>query len=262
MGLYFTIEGRYGDLNKNYSAQRLKATLEKHGLIYNETNPDIIVCLGGDGSLLKSLHLHEFEGKYILLNGGTLGFLSDFTMNEMDKLAYSILNIQPVEEIYRPLVIQDCMTGKYAFAANEFSLVSPIKAINYTMYINGDRLSDVQSSGLLISSTFGSTAFNLSCGGPILLTNDNSYIVNILAPLNNRAIQTSFKTLVIPDNSKVSINIEQNFKTYKLASDGIELVGFTSHDLEFYQSTKKQYSIIHYKLKSKVRRIGYTFGKN
>lgn len=259
---YFSIEGRYGDLNKNYSAQRLKTTLENHGLIYDDKNPDVIICLGGDGSLLKSLHYHDFEGKYILLNGGTLGFLSDFLMSEMDKLAYSILNIQPVEEVYKPLVIQDCMTGKYAFAANEFSLVSPIKAINYTMYINGDKLSDVQSSGLLISSTFGSTAYNLSCGGPVLLTNDNSYIINILAPLNNRATQTNFKTLVVSENAKVAINIEQNFKTYRIAADGIELTGFTSHDLEFYQSLKKQYSILHYKLKSKVRRIGYSFGKN
>jgi len=258
----FTIEGRYGDLNKSFIAQKLKTGLELGGMVFDSEKPELIICIGGDGSLLKTLNAYQYEGKYLLINGGTLGFLSDFQMNEVDKIIHSILNVEPSEEEHIPLVVEDLKSKqKVYYAANEISLFSPVRAVNYTMYLNDEKLSEFQSSGLLISSSLGSTAYNLSCGGPILMTGDDSFIINIVLPLQNRVTQTNFKTIVVPASTKVHINVEQNCRIYKVACDGMEASGLFSHDLYFYQSRKKKFYILHYRQKSKVTSIGHSFGK-
>lgn len=256
----FSLEGRFGDFTKNLYARKIKQGLENGGLVYNPITPDLVICLGGDGSLLKAISNHNYEGTFLLANGGTLGYLSDFLMDDTDSIVDSILHSSPFLELHTPIVIQDG-DGKYGFAANEVSLVSPIKAVNFDIYIGSEHLSAVQSSGVVVSTSLGSTAFNLSSGGPILLTGDSNYVLNLLEPLRNRVMSTNFKSVVVPSNVITTLNFEQNYKNYTIACDGIEMRGFESHTLSFYQSKTKRFAIAHYRLRSKIKRIGYAFGK-
>lgn len=243
----FALDGRFGDWDRFSVARYVKDRLEEGGMYYSKEEPDIIICIGGDGSLLKSLNSRDYEGNYLLVNGGTLGFLGDYKTNELDKLIDDLLSDKtPVFEEYVPLVCQD-HSNHFFFAANDISLIAPVRAINFDLFIDNERLASIQGSGIIVSTALGSTAFNLSVDGPILMTGNDTYTFSIVAPISNKVVQTFVKHVVIPSNKTLKIRLEQNSKLYKFGGDGIENRSMFGHEFIFYPSKKKKFYIVRYK---------------
>ncbi|HBR85625.1 MAG TPA: hypothetical protein DEA32_00310, partial [Firmicutes bacterium] len=71
----FALDGRFSDISRFSIARTIKDALIKGGMVYEEDHPDLVVCLGGDGSLLRSCNSRGYVGDFMLINGGTLGFL-------------------------------------------------------------------------------------------------------------------------------------------------------------------------------------------
>lgn len=255
----FALDGRFGDPNRFSVAESVKHGLESGGMRYSELEPDIIICIGGDGSLLKALYSREYEGNYILINGGTLGYLGDYYASEWEQIVEELLSDrEPEYEEYIPLVCQD-RNGHFFFAANDVSLIAPVRAINFEISIDNEKIASVQGSGIIVTTPLGSTAFNHSVDGPILLTGNDTYAFSLVAPISNKVTQNFVKHVVIPSNKTLRIKLEQNSKLYKFGGDGIENRSMYGHEFSFYPSKKKKFTIVRYRNRSKTKRIYDSF---
>ena len=255
----FALDGRFSDVSRFNVARQIREALTRGGMSYSEDHPDLVICLGGDGSLLRSCNSRGYAGDFMLLNGGTLGYLSDFRLNEWERAVYAILNQEPSYETHRPLVVED-RNGHHLYAANDVSLIAPVRAINYEIYIDNEKLADVQGSGFVASTALGSTAFGMSLGGPVLFTQDEVFSLTLVAPVRNRTTHPSFSSGVFKSTAVVKVRLEQNSKLYRIGVDGIDSPIIGGHEIFVYLSKTKEFRIVHYRDRSKVRRVSQAFG--
>ncbi len=257
----FALDGRFSDTSRFAVARQIRDALTVGGMRLDEAHPDIVICLGGDGSLLKSCNSRGYVGDFILLNGGTLGYLSEFKLSEWEKAVQAILHSQPSYEVHRPLVVEDRL-GHHAFAANDVSLIAPVRAINYEIFADGEKLAQVHGSGLVAATALGSTAFSMSIGGPVLLTGDEVFSLTLAAPIRNRLTQPPFENCVLKSSTLIKIKLEQNSRLYRIAVDGIDSPQINGHELFIYMSKTKQFRLLHYHEKSKIKRVYQSFSLN
>ncbi len=186
---------------------------------------DLIVVLGGDGTLLSVARLVEGKDVPILgVNLGSLGFLTEVTIAELfpvleDVVAehYSVservmLNChvhRQGERIVQAVVLNDVVINKGALA----------RIIELETYVDGVFVNTFRADGLIISTPTGSTAYSLAAGGPILYPNLAALIINPICPftLTNRP-------LVIPDTGKIEVILVKENEDVLITLDG--QVGF------------------------------------
>ena len=139
------------------------------GLEYDETHPQIVCVIGGDGTFLSAIHKYMNELDNIVFTGvhtGTLGFFVDYSLKEMDQCINDILTKQPRIEKKRLLEINIENQQKF-YAVNEMWLQSH-KTKTIDVYLNDQHLEKFHGSGLVISTQTGSTAFNRSLNGAVV----------------------------------------------------------------------------------------------
>lgn len=255
----FALDGRFSDISRFAVARQIRDALIRGGMALDEEHPDLVICLGGDGSLLRACAARGYTGTFMLLNGGTLGYLSDFRISEWERAVEAILTESATLEALRPLVIED-RNEHHAFAANDVSLIAPVRAINFEIFVDGEKLSDVQGSGFVCSSSLGSTAYSLSLGGPVLLTDNEAFSLTLVAPVRNRVTHPCFNSVVLKSGTILKFRLEQNSKLYRISCDGIDTPHIQGHEIFIYQSKSKEFSIARYRGRSRVKRIAQTFG--
>ena len=188
------------------------------------TDIDRLIVLGGDGTLLAAARKMGIYGIPILgVNLGGLGFLTEVSYNElMESLELMIeerLSIQErtmlkaevkrkEENVFSFSVLNDAVINKRTLA----------RIIDLEVYINGEFLTIYKADGLIISTPTGSTAYNLSAGGPIVYPTVGAFIITPICPftLSNRPI-------IIPDDSMIEVRVLKD-ESVVLTLDG--QVGF------------------------------------
>lgn len=179
---------------------------------------DYAVCIGGDGSFLRTAAwVADKEIPIIGVNTGHLGYLASLPIDEIEKLpgilAGGDLHIEP-----RSLIQVDCkaVTG-WPYALNEVAITKAEGAsiIDVNAVIDGCPLADYRADGLLIATPTGSTAYNLSVGGPIV---QPSAPVFVLSPVAAHSL--SMRPLVVDDSSKLVFTCESRSSGYRIAIDG------------------------------------------
>ena len=135
---------------------------------------DLAVVVGGDGSVIGAARLLAFANIPIVgINRGHLGFRSDLARNSFEEPLLEILNGKYHAEHRSCLRTEKIHRGKVierSIALNEVVLSSTITAhmINFTVLFDGHFVYSLNADGLIISTPTGSTAYNLSAGGPII----------------------------------------------------------------------------------------------
>ena len=190
---------------------------------------EMIIVLGGDGTLLSVARLVGDQEVPILgVNLGGLGFLTEITLEElyrvMEKVVQGdfitnervVLNVSVIrrgEKMAEFFVLNDAVINKGALA----------RIIDLETTINQDYVTTFKSDGLIISTPTGSTAYNLSAGGPIVYPSLHCIIITPICPhtLTNRPI-------VIPDDVEIRATLKAKQQEVILTLDGQQ--GFT---LEF-----------------------------
>lgn len=150
---------------------------------------DVIVSLGGDGTLLASARVVGDSGKPIFgINLGSLGFLTQQTPEVLENALTSIL-----EEKYRiekrmvaEVSVEDGPAPEFAFALNDIVVDrgSVSRIINLDLYANDNFICSYAADGLVISTPTGSTAYGLAVGGPILNPLMTAFIVSPISPFS------------------------------------------------------------------------------
>jgi len=169
---------------------------------------DCLVSLGGDGTLLDTVTLVRDRDIPVLgINYGRLGFLASLGKDNM-KAAVPALADRSFVIDRRTLLHLDAsipLFGETPYALNEFAIhkrdVSPMVRIQ--TYLNGEILNNYWADGLIVSTPTGSTAYSLSCGGPVLFPDTSSFVITPVAPHN-----LNVRPLVVSDDSVISFELE------------------------------------------------------
>ena len=182
-------------------------------------NPDVVITLGGDGTILSatSLIMH-LEIPILGINLGRLGFLANIEQERITK-AVSLLSSKSFtvqDRFMIELNTENNLFGKKNFALNDFTLV---KRDNSSMiiihtYIDDEFLISYWADGLIVSTPTGSTAYSLSCGGPIMFPSSDNFILTPVAPHN-----LNVRPAVISSNHKITFKIEGRSDTYLCTLD-------------------------------------------
>ncbi|MDY3889900.1 MAG: NAD(+)/NADH kinase, partial [Bacilli bacterium] len=146
-------------LNKknNYSLsvkESLRKRLLDEGLQEDEENPDYVISVGGDGTLLRSLHKYENKLDTVIIVGihtGKLGFLCDYLASDEDEIVSAIVSCKHIVDEVSLLCLKS--GEKMYYAMNEVRIESPYKTMKSEIYINDKLLEKYHGNGLNFSTS-------------------------------------------------------------------------------------------------------------
>jgi NAD+ kinase len=149
---------------------------------------------------------------------GRLGFLADIHKEEINALVRSLENNSCVVE-NRTLIQVDAnktLFGEVSYGLNDFTIhkTDSSSMITVHVFLNGEFLNSFWADGLIIATPTGSTAYSLSCGGPIMFPEAGTFSIVPVAPHNLNA-----RPIVIPDNTVLSFEVECRSKHYLCTLD-------------------------------------------
>lgn len=192
---------------------------------------DYLVSIGGDGTLLETTTLVRDSGIPIIgINTGRLGFLSSIDLSEVDEAIDQVFRGEYTLEKRTLLKVETAndLFGQENFALNEMTVQKRDTSSMITIhaYMNGEFLNSYWADGLIIATPTGSTAYSLSCGGPIILPGSNNFEITPISPHN-----LNVRPLIVPDNKIITLQIEGRNKEFlvsldsrsKIIDDSIEL---------------------------------------
>lgn len=181
---------------------------------------DIALSIGGDGTFLRTAEKVSRLGIPILgINTGHLGYLADANMEDIDNVMESIFSGKyKIEQ--RTVLHVESNTGiviDNPFALNEVAIMRQDTALMISMhtYVNGRELTTYKGDGLIISTPTGSTAYNLSVGGPILEPTSRSMV---LSPISAHSL--TMRPLVLRDDCEIRITTTSRVARYCVSVDG------------------------------------------
>lgn len=187
----------------------LKKKLQERGYHIDKKHFDLGIAVGGDGTFLKMVHATKFDSNiyYAGIHTGTLGFLQEIDPKEIDlfldklqknELLEEKISIQKTEiEGIRPVTLH---------SLNEIVIRQmDLKTVSLKVEVNRQFLEEFVGDGLLVATTIGSTAYNLSVNGAIVDSSIHTLQLTPLSPLNNKAYRNLLNSVVIPEHKTITI---------------------------------------------------------
>lgn len=210
-------------------AARLRNLLSHTDLTIDNTQPEVVISVGGDGTLLSAFHRFSHRLKEVSFLGvhtGHLGFYTDWRDYELEELVASLTKSQGETVSYPLLDVTinyfDDKPAKHFLALNE----STIKRGNRTMvadvFIKDELFERFRGDGLSISTPTGSTAYNKSVGGAVLHPSINAFQLAEIASLNNRVFRTLGSPIVFANQEWVEIQL-QHSSDYLVTVDQLDI---------------------------------------
>jgi len=169
---------------------------------------DLLFSVGGDGTMLHSVQLVRDSGIPIAgINLGRMGFLSSIPRSEIISAIEDILGNRfgIVKRTLINLISPKSMFSDFNYAFNELSINKKENSslVVVHVWVNDQPLHSYWADGLIVATPTGSTAYSLSCGGPILTPDSSSFVITPIAPHN-----LSVRPVVIPDSSLIRIRVD------------------------------------------------------
>jgi NAD+ kinase len=180
---------------------------------------DLFLTLGGDGTLLDMVNLIGSSGVPVMgINFGRLGFLASVNKNDIAAAIYAVVNRNFTLDSRALLSIDSDQKifGNSNFALNDVTIHKRDDSAMITthMFLNGEFLNSYWGDGIIIATPTGSTAYSLSCGGPVMFPASNTIIVTPVSPHN-----LNVRPIVLPDTSRLSFEVECRSSNYLLSCD-------------------------------------------
>ena len=214
--------------NKNNESLSLKnkviTYLAKYHFEVVEENYDLGIAIGGDGSFLRMLKQTNFNGQayYVGINSGTLGFLQEIKPNEVELFIARINNNDfKLDEIsIQETIIETKKETFKLMSLNEIVIRDKdLNTVKLEITVNDNLLENFIGDGILVSTSIGSTAYNLSFGGSIVYSQLHTLQITPIAPLNSKVYRSLINSVIIPENQKIVIKSNYN-KNLIVSIDG------------------------------------------
>jgi len=173
---------------------------------------DFLVVLGGDGTMLRAAReTAAFSTPLLGINIGKLGYLTDVEPNRAKEAISAVINGNFKTEKRMMLEAKtDCPNSATLLALNDFYIYrgAHVRLLEFEIYVNGEFIEKLSSDGLIICTPTGSTAYNLSAGGPILKPNAEMIAITPICPHALHA-----RPFVLPSNDEIVIKIATDGQT-------------------------------------------------
>lgn len=180
---------------------------------------DVMLSLGGDGTILGTVDIVRDSGIPVIgINFGRLGFLASVNKNNISAAIQSLVNQQftldkrtllQIES--DPVVFKDQNT-----ALNDITIHKRDDAAMITVhaFLDDEFLNSYWGDGIIVSTPTGSTAYSLSCGGPIIFPQSGNFVITPISPHN-----LNVRPVVISDDKKLTFKVETRSTNYLISCD-------------------------------------------
>ncbi len=217
-GIFYQISGTFSDLltESNIRYDKSQIFSEKEELC----DIDVALSLGGDGAFLETLGMVAHNETPVLgINFGRLGFLTDIApKNIRDTLSKILKKEYTVDEriMLRADARQPIFATGMDFALNEIAIskTDTSSMIVIHTYIDGEFLNSYWADGLMVATPTGSTGYNLSCGGPLVMPISNDVIITPICPHN-----LFVRPIIVSGKSKITLKVESRSNNYLVSMD-------------------------------------------
>lgn len=210
-------ESYYQFLQKHYNFRTELETFSCSDTL--KSKADYVICLGGDGTMLETLALVRKSGIPVLgVNTGRLGFLASVSKDDIEKAASLLVKEKFTLDKRELLEIVD---GEKQFTnvnygLNEFTIHKKDSSamIHIDTYVDDVFLNSYFADGLIVATPTGSTAYSLSCGGPIMIPDSENFIITPIAPHN-----LNVRPIVISNNKTLSFKVSGRYDGFNISLD-------------------------------------------
>lgn len=228
-----------------YLTDRIARQLDKKQYTINKdeyNNVDCAVVLGGDGTIINTArNLAQYDLPILGINFGHLGFLAEVEKKEalatLKNITEGDYYIQKRMMLDTELILDSKKEFK-GIALNDVVVTRTAisRMMKFSIYVNDGHVNDYSADGLIISTPTGSTAYNLSAGGPIL---DPKNEMMVITPICSHSLTS--RSIVLSKNDVVTISFEENRKNWVddmiLTIDGQECHKISNnHKIVIYNS--------------------------
>lgn len=179
---------------------------------------DVILVMGGDGTILYTARISKRDSKPILgINSGRLGFMTNIQNDELEHALEQVLKGNYTLDKRHYLKAEDSAGNKY-HALNEFLFTrkDSTSMINISAEYDGHYINTYWADGLIVASPTGSTAYNLSSGGPIVAPGSG---VMLVTPINPHTLTT--RPLVVRADKPLKITVQEQQSGILFSYDGV-----------------------------------------
>lgn len=207
---------------KNYLESTLSRKIASSTYVLREDIEEPIsalITIGGDGTILDTVTSIRDSGTPILgINTGRLGFLSNNSKEDIERAiecltkgeyrldSRSVIQLKTNEELFE---------GEN-FALNELTIHKKDSSsmVTVSAYVDGNYLNSYWADGLIVATPTGSTAYSLSCGGPIMSPSSNNFVITPIAPHN-----LNVRPIILNNDSVITLKIEGRENEYLATLD-------------------------------------------
>jgi NAD+ kinase len=213
-----------------------------------EVKADLAFVFGGDGSILRAVQLlGENQIPIVGVNVGRLGFLTEFSVEEFLTALPEIISGRrpPSERLMICATLRSTRPrrrrNRIFYAVNEVTVsrVDFLSMVRIRLSIDGSSITSYSGDGVIVATPTGSTAYSLSCGGPILLPGTDALVITPISPhtLTNRP-------LVVPASSEIVLEILSQRQKVALSIDGQVNVALTEGDIVSIRKAERVFRLV------------------
>lgn len=210
----------------------------------SETDPtaiDFIITLGGDGTILRTIHRHpEIEAPILAINVGSLGFMADIPIKDIYTSLNSLLD---GNYTVQSRIVMEGKTekGENSFAVNEIVVHRARNPclIELAIHVDGMYLNTFSADGIIISTPSGSTAYSLAAGGPILTPELNAFVLTPICPHT-----VSNKPIVLMPKEELQVQYISSYEPVEITYDGFPQYTLSTNETLHIGLSKKKFRLV------------------
>ena len=250
-----------GDEESKRLCKYIRETMVKKNFTIDEKNPELIIYVGGDGTLLKAFHEYLDILDNVSLVGihtGTLGFSTDYTAQEVEEFLENI-DSDPVIEEKQVLEVEcyNTLTSKHYYALNEVRVENIVKTQAMDLYLDNTYFETFRGNGVCISAQYGSTAYNRSIGGAVIYPGLELLQVTEISGIHHRHSRSLGAPLIMNPNIQVTLKSD-SFDHALLCYDHLHIHLDDIHEIRVRNSDKRM-KFAHFKEISHIDRLNALF---
>lgn len=214
--------------------------------IYDEEKPELVISIGGDGTLLEAFHQYVDQIDklcFVGIHSGSLGFYTDWLLTEIDDFILAIKTKKFTKEHF-PLLQTDIIyldKQKSFLALNEITITDYHQTLALDVYIDDIFFESFRGTGFCVATPSGSTAYNKSLGGALVHPSIATFQVTEIASINNKVYRTVGAPLVLQQNEKVRLVFNEVKDSFVFTNDHLassEIFAHTPTEMHFTMATK------------------------
>ena len=224
--------------------QVLSSKLVNNGYELVNGECDLAIAIGGDGSFLRMVRQNNFDSScfYIGINTGTLGFLQELDIQDIDVFIAYLNEGNYVYDYYDVQKTALFVGNKVSTETSLNEVVirdSKLNAIGLQVYVEQQFLENYYGDGLLISTTIGSSAYNMSFGGSIVDFNLKTMQLTPIAPVTNHKYSNLKNSIVMPANKTITVVPNRNELLLTIDGENVVVQGVNRISISIEQDKIK-----------------------